>query len=388
MSESIRCLRVAILQPAIPHYRLGLFGRLAAQADLDVQVHGSRSDGLGVLSVAPAPGWATVGTETRVLTIFGRRLRWHPGQVSVVARDGFDVVVMHGAASNLSSLLALAICRLRRIPVIWWSHGGHDPRLSRPAVLLRVLLGRFAGGLLLYTQEEAERYRRFRILRGRPVWGLDNGVEYRAIRQAMTAVAPAAVEAVRARLPATTALRVLFCGRFTDKAALPVLIEALRHCDESVAALLIGDGERQADIERLAADLLASGRLVLAGRLVGPETLAPYFMASDVFVYPGDMGLSGIEALAFGLPVLTHDHDATQMPEAAALREGINSLRYRHGDAGALAALFDRLRNEAALLVALRSAAASVVAERFDIERSAARFVACLRAVAADSSND
>ena len=384
MSDSVQPLiRVAVLQPAVPHYRLGLFDLVAAHAAIEMTVHGSASDGLGVRTVQPLPSWGRIHGETRVLRPFGRILRWHPGQIAALFRSSPNVVVLHGAASNLTSLVAVLICRLRGIPVVWWTHGGHDVRLSRPAVLLRLLLARLSGGLLLYTSEEAVQYCRFRLLRNRPVIGLDNGVEYQAIRNALAAVDAGEVASIRGRLPASTSLRVLFCGRFTAKADLPLLISALERCHSSIGAVLIGDGEFLDAMIVRAQSLLASGRLVLAGRVVGPAALSPYFAASDVFVYPGDMGLSGIEALAFGLPVVTHDHEPSQMPETAALKEGFNSLRFRHRDADDLAAMLNRLDDDRALLAMLAANAPTIVAERFDIERSAARFVECVRAVAA-----
>lgn len=60
-------------------------------------------------------------------------------------------------------------------------------------------------------------------------------------------------------------------------------------------------------------------------------------MLSDLCVAPGEIGLTCMHALAYGIPVVTHDNPDFQMPEWEAIQPGITGELFRYGDVQDLA---------------------------------------------------
>ena len=67
------------------------------------------------------------------------------------------------------------------------------------------------------------------------------------------------------------------------------------------------------------------------------ETLARLIMASDVTVAPGMVGLTAMQSLAYGTPVITHGDFERQAPEWEAVVPGETGAVFECGDAESLA---------------------------------------------------
>jgi glycosyltransferase involved in cell wall biosynthesis len=117
-----------------------------------------------------------------------------------------------------------------------------------------------------------------------------------------------------------------------------LLIEAaarLRGEGFPVALLLVGDGPERAALEQLAKERNVPAHF--AGACYDEAQLARFTMASNVTVAPGKVGLTAIQSLAFGTPVVTHDDISDQMPEWEAIIPGRNGSLFRKNDVAALA---------------------------------------------------
>jgi len=130
-----------------------------------------------------------------------------------------------------------------------------------------------------------------------------------------------------------------------------------------VRFLIVGDGPRRAELERMAADLeIADATLFLGARDDVPALLG----LMDVFVLSSlSEGAPNVvmEAMAAGLPVV-----ATRVggvPEIVA--DGSTGVLVEPGDARALAAAVLELLEDQALAVLMGRSAASLARERFDI---------------------
>ena len=149
-----------------------------------------------------------------------------------------------------------------------------------------------------------------------------------------------------------------------------LLIEAairMRAQGIPATALIVGDGHRRAELERLAARLSADDAVVFAGRVPHADVL-DYYALLDVFVIPRVDELAArlvtplkpYEAMAAGRPLLVSDLDA--------LKEVVGDDRGRVFPAGDVPALVDVLSDMHAhpdqLLRMAERARAWVVAER------------------------
>jgi len=336
-------LRVLCLQPALPHYRLDFFDRLAAACDGQLQVCYSPTD-LGALTDAdPHRDWERPIGKMRA---FWPGIEWQSGALGVPL-DRVDALIVCGAPRTVSTLLLILRAKSIGIPTLWW--GQYWSATSKAwRFRIRMLLMRMVDAVVFYTDAEVAAYHsRFGSGDTRPIGALNNGI----------AVEP--IQAVRAIYdPVERPRAILFVGRLTGKSRLDLLLAAL--ADPRLADVrleVIGDGEKRAALENQAQGL--GVEVQWRGGMTDEVRIAEIANRCRVFCYPGQVGLSLIHAMAYGLPAVIHGDEKTQMPEFAAFDEGESGWSFTASDsvelAGVLATALedtDGLRRASATAVA------------------------------------
>jgi glycosyltransferase involved in cell wall biosynthesis len=362
-------MRVVIIQPTIPAYRTDFFDRLHAEYGDDLVVYHST-----------LPMGAISGTHLRrrwlhklgkFLTVFPG-LEWQFGVAGIdVRRD--DIVVIPGAPRNISNLVLLIRARLIGARTIWWGHyWSATTRLWR--FYIRMILMRLAHAVMFYTDAEVEEYRRTSWRHDpRTVTAINNGINTDPIKAL--------------RLPYAAgdrARRILFIGRLTVKAGLPLLLEAIAQPAAADIHLdIIGDGDSLASLQARASELGISERVTWHGGTADETAIAVTANRARLFVYPGDVGLSLIHAMAYGLPTVIHNERHAHMPEFAAFSEGETGWSFDRGDAGALAAVLARHIDDDDALDRASARATEAVDDSFNTEFMAKRFAALIAQLSA-----
>lgn len=143
--------------------------------------------------------------------------------------------------------------------------------------------------------------------------------------------------------------------------------------------VLVGDGERRAGLERLAAELGVGEHVQFLGsRLDVPELYATF----DVYCLPSHyegMPLTVFEAMAAGRPIVA----TSVVGIREVIAPGETGLLVPPDDAGALAQAFVRLRREAALAEELASAALRYVDKHARLEGMVGQYAALYERVLA-----
>lgn len=113
--------------------------------------------------------------------------------------------------------------------------------------------------------------------------------------------------------PSPVASDIIFVGRLIREKHVDLLIEAvslLRTDLRDIRCLIVGDGPERQSLEARAAELGLSDNIRFTGFLEKPEDVIACMKSSRVFVLPSTregFGISVLEALACGLPVVTID---------------------------------------------------------------------------------
>ena len=169
-----------------------------------------------------------------------------------------------------------------------------------------------------------------------------------------------------------------FLGTLKPWHGLPLLVEAFAEVhgrDPDSLLLIVGDGPERSS---LMADLSERGlnKAVYLTGAVAPSDVPGLLASMDVGVAPYPQHphfyfspLKLYEYMAAGLPVV-----ASRIGQVArVIQEGVNGLLYPPGDAGALAAVLDRLRREPELRARLGEAARETVIQEHTWDEVAAR---------------
>ena len=117
------------------------------------------------------------------------------------------------------------------------------------------------------------------------------------------------LETVERIEPADEPLDVLFVGRFIKEKNPRLVVEALADLDRPVDATLVGEGPEYEAVRRRADEL--GVEVSMPGFLDSYEDVLAAMKAADSFVLPSrreGFGITALEALACGTPVVTLDH--------------------------------------------------------------------------------
>lgn len=261
------------------------------------------------------------------------------GIVRRIRKERFDALFLTGYASP-SVMLAIAYCRLRRIPFLIESDGG----LTKKDGLVLRLLKRFllCGARLHFTTA-------------------DSHIEYlqslgikkeRIVKYPFTSLRASDIldkvptedekKALRASLGILEEQMVLSVGQFVPRKGFEVLMQAARSLPQGAGLYIVG-GEPTEEYLRLLDD--KTRMQVHFQGFMDKETLKRWYRAADLFVLPTLYDIWGLvvnEAMAQGLPVLSTDQCASAKE---LVKQDINGRIVPAGNVEELAKALDALLN-------------------------------------------
>ncbi|HWA26676.1 MAG TPA: glycosyltransferase family 4 protein [Lacunisphaera sp.] len=174
---------------------------------------------------------------------------------------------------------------------------------------------------------------------------------------------PAAADAGGAR-----GNRIVFAGQIVRGKGVDVLLESLALVQTPFECVILGDGNHRGYCERLAVRLGLDRCVKFMGFVPGEEVASHYQTASlAVFssVWPEPFGLSGLEALRHGLPVVAFDVGGVR----EWLEDGVNGLLAPWMDRAGFARRVETLLRDGEYARRLGGQGRTLVAERFDFPR-------------------
>lgn len=325
--------KVRIIQPGIAHYRVELYEGLLHE-------FGERMELWAGSRVATGSSFVIANMKcdySHDFFHFGPFF-WQRG-INCKGLSKGDVLVVCGDVHYLSTLLVATIARVKGVRVVWWAH--HRSATTRKmSILLRVFLVRcLADVILVYTRSGIDWYKKQGINDNR-IFATSNTISTKEIDEAVEKTEEKAITEQLQKYNLAGKKVILFCSSLRPKTNLELLIEALpKICSRigNAHLVIIGDGSRAQAIRTRITLLGMEKHVLMLGKMIKQEDLAPWFLSSEVFVYPGAIGLSLLHAFAYGLPVVVHNNSEHQMPEYEAFKDGINGLAFKEGDVEDLA---------------------------------------------------
>jgi glycosyltransferase involved in cell wall biosynthesis len=355
--------RIAFFNPIFAHYRSALLRELRSSETFEYFLFGDTRDPYSNIPVADLSSDPHFRVTPYVR--FWRVFAWQKGIVGPTLFGRFDGFILEGDAYYLSTWIGALLARLRRRRVLFWSHGW--TRVDTGAKqLVRLLFYRLADGLLLYGTRAKSIGIESGLAADR-LYVMYNSLDFDYQRRCAAGIQGDALAALRSRLfgpePAPV---VIATARLTAKKRFDLLIRALgliNGAGRRVDLLVVGDGPARAELEALARSERVNA--VFVGACYEEPGLAELFACACVTVSPGEVGLTCMHSLGYGVPVITHGDPSRQMPEWEAIIPGVTGDLFEPDDVGDLAKKIDRWTQSRDVPEATRDACLNRVAQRY-----------------------
>ena len=325
-------IRVAVITNIIPSYRSDFFRRLFADPNLKLTVFCQKKiPGINLMTVEQ--NFADHVVEVGYLGAKRELIGWQNLPLKKILH-GFDVYFIYGNPRVLSNIYISLLLKLLGKTVVIEGQL-HTASSSQWTKAIRLLWWRFYDYIFLYNDTEVRLLKQMSGFSQKIIIGMNNGLDQTAINRACQHWPEQKLLAWQNQQLLNDKLILLSCARLEAKNHFEWLIKCLPELKKRYPNLIwcvIGDGEEQLNLQKIANELHVSDSIRWLGALFDEEQLAPWFLTSKALVHPGAVGLSLLHAFGYGLPVITHDSDAQHMPEFAALQNDINGKVYRYGD--------------------------------------------------------
>lgn len=310
-------MKIAIITPILSHYRLGLYKTLDATSRLKFIHYADPHDPRhGVKSLHPREVNRFRPLKNKT---FGRAT-WQIGALSAALNKEFDAYIFTGDASFLSTWIAAGIARCRRAQVYFWTIGWKRPDKGLKR-LTRLAFYRLANQLLVYSP----RGKHLGIQAGYP------SERITVIYNSVTQIAEA--HHGMSKVVDNTAWTLGAVARLTSSKNFSLLIDAaevLQRGGQPVNILFAGEGPERSNLQSKASALGVDCRFL--GQIYHQDEIRAFYEQLTVTVIPAATGLTAIQSLAYGRPVVTNDDMETHGPEVAAVIEGVTGSLYQKDD--------------------------------------------------------
>lgn len=251
------------------------------------------------------------------------------------ATRGYSTVISDLGIFCLSSWLLLLIARFRGQRVLLWDHGWYGRESFIKKWLKRTYYG-LANGALLYGNR-ALRLMTTNGFHVRNFHVIHNSLNYKAQLELRHKMKPSTIYLEHF---GNTAPVVVMIGRLNAVKRTDMIISAaarLNKQDKKINVVIIGDGEEREMLEQQARTCGIKERVWFAGAIYDETRNAELLLNADLCAVPGPVGLTAIHAMMFGVPVISNDNFACQMPEHEAIHDGQTGCFFRDGDTESLA---------------------------------------------------
>lgn len=321
--------RIRIFQPSVPEYRVGLYEGLAKRYKGRIDLWAS-PEGRAKVKSMPVKGMPF--DYSHILVRF-RNFYWQKG-MSLKGLSRGDVLVVCGEIKGISNVVFAAIARCRGIRVVWWGH--HWSITSNwVSVFIRLQVVKLvADAYLCYTQTGVDFLRRHGFA-NRQVFATGNTIDAKPIKVACSRWDEASLACFRRENGLADRDVLLICGVLRDKVRLDLLLKAISDSKiiaKNIALVVIGDGPANEKYREYSRTLGLGERVKWLGATRDQEVMAPWFLSSKAFVYPGAIGLGIIHSMFYGLPVIVNDNPSSNGPEYEIMENGRTGLVFKEGN--------------------------------------------------------
>jgi glycosyltransferase involved in cell wall biosynthesis len=365
-------MRVAIIHPWFPQYRVGFFENLVRRgAEEGIEI--------GVFYGESPPEWRDRNDEgisdgftrlpTRFFNLRGRTLN-HKSLAPLCGQGPFDLIIVEQAVRNLESYQLL----FGNVPIAFWGHGKTYTLATgnRQERFKQWLTGK-GRWFFAYTQGGVDAVVESGYPRGRTTI-VQNSIDTTILKNQIADLSVEELDLFKMKhdLQGKTAL---FIGGLDSSKRLSFLLEAARtahELDPQFRLLIVGAGAEGLLVEQAASELPYVSFL---GSLFGRDK-ALAIGASQVMAMPGRVGLVAVDSFAGSTPIVTTDWP-WHAPEFEYLVSGVNAVITADNTSSFACGLVSTLQDKSLLTALQRECLTG--SEKYTVEAMVENFLAGLQ---------
>lgn len=308
-------MRIAIVQKVISGYRQEFFKELTKKNDLSIFTYHD-----------PAKGDVSEVEGAKCKRI--KKLQWKSFfyvRMWPLLLGHFDILVLQWHQGHISTWILLLTKWLHRRKIILWGQGISVQRYlkeeKKPNILLRWMM-KMANGGWIYMDKEYDQWHT--ILPKKPMVALKNSLS--GLDEMLEYKPDITKELMKAKYNITQERIFIFCARFIHNNRRTDLLEEIIHKldRQDNGFIIIGDGPFKPDFTKYT-------NVYEFGALYVNAVKRELFSIADLYLQPGWVGLSIVEAMAYGKPVCTFVRSAQtlQCVEYDYIKDGDNGMIFK-----------------------------------------------------------
>ncbi|MBK8852985.1 MAG: glycosyltransferase family 4 protein [Saprospiraceae bacterium] len=264
--------------------------------------------------------------ELKFVRLF-KNFNWLSGSISLSFKP-YTNYIMTGEPYCISSWFVLILNRILGKKSIVWTHGWYGNEGKVKAWVKRLYFG-LTDIILLYGE-----YAKKKMMEvgfdDKKLHVIYNSLDYEMHTELF---GESLKEDIYQRHFGNMLPVVLFIGRLVRTKKLELLIKSQKISaskGQPFNVVIIGGGEDEQRLKELSKT--DDAYFWYVGPLYDEATIGKFLFNADLCVSPGNVGLTAIHALTFGLPVITHNNFLAQMPEFEAITPGKTGMFFKEND--------------------------------------------------------
>ena len=322
-------MKLGIIYKTAPLYREAVFTAMDKEYDCEWYFGHTTNDikEMDVSKLKRVHYYKTIGNTERIY--------WQCGILRLLLKRELNVFLLLAETRCVSMWLFLFLNLIIRKKVYVWSHGWYGKE-SKTVLFIKRLLFSMVDGTFLYGDYSKSIMVRQGFNPNR-IYVIHNSLDYEKQLQLRNTLRSTDVffRHFGNKNPV-----IIMIGRLNLRKQLTLLIDALDIIikkGHNYNLVLIGDGEDRSKLIDRVRDRHLEKFVWFYGACYDEEQNAELLFNSDLCVVPGDIGLTAIHSLMFGVPVITHNAFMFQGPEFEAIKPCLTGDFFEHGSATDLA---------------------------------------------------
>jgi glycosyltransferase involved in cell wall biosynthesis len=327
-------INVAVVYHIFPHYRRAVLDEMVSDCDIRYYFVSDIVDDNKDIVSCNMFSYANY-RYVKNIWILGHFL-WQKKIFRVLnSIENLDAIIFLGDWKYLSTWLASIYYRLNGVRCYYWSHG-ILPNVGKMELFFKkYYFGKIFNAGFVYGQTSKKL-----MINNGLAFG-DVVVVYNSLVRKAALLEHTSQNSVQIIFNIAVTGYFIYSGRLKKGRNILLLIDAISEVNrlmapQSIGLIVLGDGEMRDELCKYIVEKKMSDNVALIGSCYDDNIIAELYSKAHASVFPGAIGLSGIQSLVYGVPVITDNDYYAHKPEAEAVVENMTGFYYKKNDLNSL----------------------------------------------------